>query len=431
MVQCRSNIKNSRLCDSVIQFTVIFILMFPGTARSESLKALQDMAVANRKVVEKYRLDVRKGENDETIARSAFLPSVDATYTANRLDEDSTSEKQENSSVRGAITYNIFSGFKDEYNVTAAGLLKKAKEYELESIIQDIRYAVALRYLDIFGKKSSLKVAEDEYRLLQKRHEDSKNMYSVGLIKKNDLLKIKVQMDDADQRLKKAEAEFKKSVNRIERETDADVDSGELTFNEFDEIPGVKDFAFYESRMFEKRNEIKAIEAVLQSKEFGVKIADSAYYPSVDISGSYRKFGDNYAVGAGGDSDDEIRVQLNAKINLFDGYKKDSSVAKANLEVETAGRDLYELKKTLSTGLKNVLLDYEVSLKNLKVAESSISQADENLRITDISFKEGVETAADVLDAIYYLSRARYNFINAKNELFTDYYGLVRMTDDF
>lgn len=185
MVRCSNNIKIIRLWYFVIQFVVIFTLIrFPGTAQSESLKALQDKAVADRKVVEKYRLEIRKGETDETIAQSAFLPSVDATYTANRLNEATASETQENSAFRGAITYNIFSGFRDEYNVTASGLIKQAKEYELESIIQDIRYAVALRYLDIFGKKNSLKVAEDEYRLLQKRYEDSQNMHSVGLIKK-------------------------------------------------------------------------------------------------------------------------------------------------------------------------------------------------------------------------------------------------------
>ncbi len=57
-------------------------------------------------------------------------------------------------------------------------------------------------------------------------------------------------------------------------------------------------------------------------------------------------------------------------------------------------------------------------------------QAEENFRITDVSFKEGVETTTDVLDAIFYLSRAKYNFINARNKLFLDYYRLLRITDD-
>jgi outer membrane protein TolC len=122
---------------------------------------------------------------------------------------------------------------------------------------------------------------------------------------------------------------------------------------------------------------------------------------------------------------------VNLSLNLFDGFKKDYALEKAKLDTEMARHDLYELKQALSTELKNILLDYDVALKNLKVAKGSISQAEENLRITDVSFKEGVETAADVLDAISYLSRAKYNFINARNELFRDYYGLIRMTGDF
>lgn len=416
----------------VIPFcAIVMLLLLSGAAQSESLSELQEKAVANRKLVEKYRLDVEKGQLDETIARNAFLPSVDATYLANRLDEDDPSENSENSVLTGSITYNIFSGFKKKYDLQSAELVKKSKDYELENIIQDIKYSVAVRYLDIFGKKNNLNVAEDEYKLLKKRYQDTDNMYRVGLTKKNDLLKIQVELDNAEQNMKKAEAEFKKSVNSIELETNSAVDPAGLKFNEFDKRPEVKAFSLYQSEMTEKRSDIKAIEMVLQAKETAVESVRSAYYPSVDISGAYKKYGDNYTLGQGSESEDEIRLQLTAKMNLFNGYKTDDSVAKAKIDVKILENDLYELKQNLSTELKNTLLDYDVALKNMKVAESSISQAEENLRITDISFKEGVETAADVLDAIFYLSRAKYNFIKARNELFLDYYKLQRMIDGF
>jgi outer membrane protein TolC len=412
-------------------YFIVILLMLSGMAQSESLSELQEKAIANRRLVEKYRLDVEKGQLDETIARNAFLPSVDAAYTANRLDEDSMSENSENSALAGSITYNIFSGFKKTYDLQSAELVKKSKDYELESIIQDIKYSVAARYLDIFGKKNNLKVAEDEYKLLKKRYEDANNMYHVGLTKKNDLLKIQVELDNAEQNMKKAEAELTKSVNRIELETNSAVDPAELKFNEFDSRPEVKSSSLYESEMLEKRSDIKAVEMVLQAKHAAVESVRAAYYPSVDISGSYKKYGDNYIWGQGSESEDEIRVQLTAKMNLFNGYKTDDAVKKAHIDVKMVENDLYELKQNLGTELKNTLLDYDVALKNLKVAESSISQADENLRITDVSFKEGVETAAEVLDAIFYLSRAKYNFINARNELFLDYYKLQRMINGF
>ncbi len=406
-------------------------LLFSGSAWGVSLTELQEKAIESRKVVEKYRVNVRKGELDKKISESRFMPSADVSYIATGLDEDTLTENSENSVFTGAVTYNIFSGFRDKYNVEFADLIKQSKDYELEGVLQDIKYSVALRYLDIFGKQSSLKVAEDEYTLLKKRYEDAENRHSVGLIRKNELLKLNVQMDDAQQNMKKAEAEFIKSVNRLEFETDSEVDATTLNFNEFNIIPEIKAFPFYESRMFEKRSEIKALEIVALAREVSVKTAQSAYYPSVDVSGIYKRFEDGYVLGTGDENEDEIRLQLSVKMNLFDGFGKDNTVRKARWDMKSAEYDLYELRQNLRTDLKNILLDYDVALKNLKVAESSISQAEENLRITDISFKEGVETAADVLDAIFYLSRARYNFINARNGLFSDYYGLTRMTDDF
>lgn len=417
------------LCRIIIPFIAITIL-FSLPVRGESLLELQDKAAANRKMIEKYRLEVRKGELDKKIVQGRFLPSADLTLTGNQLDESSLMEDKENSVFRAAITYNIFSGFKDRYDLKAAELLENSKDYELESMIQDIRYGVAVRYLEIFGKKSSLTVAEDEYNLLKKRYEDAENRYSVGLIKKNDLLKLKVQLDDAQQNLKKSEAEVTKTINRLEFEIDSDISSSDLSFNEFEEIPEIEDIGFYESRLLERRSEIKLLETLVAVKEFGAESAKSAYYPRADVSGSFKRYEDSYFPGDN-EHDDELRLQVNISLNLFDGFKKGHSLEKAKIDTEIAKHDLYELKQELITELKNLLLDYEVALKNLKVAKGSISQAEENLRITDVSFKEGVETAADVLDAISYLSRAKYNFINARNELFRDYYGLIRMTGDF
>ncbi|MCP4109789.1 MAG: TolC family protein [Desulfobacteraceae bacterium] len=409
----------------------IFVISFFGTAQAESLAELQEKAVNNRKLVEKYRVSVQKGEEDVKISQSRFSPSFDINYTANSLDNDTTFENSENSYFTASLSYNIFSGFKHRYDLKSAELIKKSKDYELESMIQGIKYLVAVRYLDIYGKKNSLKVAEDEYNLLKKRHEDTESRHKVGLIRRNDLLKIKVELDDAEQGLKKARAELTKSTNLLEFETDSDIDAGSLNFNEFKNLPKVQDFSFYESLMLEKKNEIKALETVLHATRYSAKSAESAFYPSVDASAGYKRAGDNYLLGVDSDNDDEIRVQLSLNMNIFDGSRKYAAVRKAGMEVKSVEYDLYELRNDLATELENILLDYGVALKNLKVAESSISQAEENLRITDISFKEGVETAADVLDAIFYLSRAKYNFINARNEVFLYYYKLVRITDDF
>ena len=51
-------------------------------------------------------------------------------------------------------------------------------------------------------------------------------------------------------------------------------------------------------------------------------------------------------------------------------------------------------------------------------------------RLFEPAFQEGVETAADVLDAVLNLSRAKSNAIHARSALFAEYYHLMRLIEE-
>jgi len=117
-------------------------------------------------------------------------------------------------------------------------------------------------------------------------------------------------------------------------------------------------------------------------------------------------------------------------MNLFDGFAKYAGISKARLAAQEVRYQINELKLSLSTELHNTYLDFQVSVENLDVARVAISQAEENLRITDAGFAEGVETATDVLDAVLFLSRARQNLVNARSRVFLDWFRLLRMVEE-
>jgi len=412
---------------------LIIVLWFTNMTWAISLSELQDIGVTNRKIIEKHRLAIQKNLK---ISRSPFWPSLDVRYTGTALDEDTLFEKNYNHELVGSLSYNLFSGFRDRYGNLSYGSLKTAREFELQSIIQSIRFNIAIRYLDIFRAQNQLKVSQDEVALLQKRYRDSENRYSVGLIKKNDLLKLKVQLDDSVQKMKKAEAALQKSINYLEFEPELKISRDELHFDELSSLPEIKDEAYYLDAQENDRSEIKALESIRTSQAFGVKSLNSAYYPAVDMVASYRKYrenyqkiGEDYIFGLEENWEDETRLQLNVTLNLFNGLKNNAQIRKAKLEANITSSDLHELKKNLATEVKNTLMDFQVASKNLEVAESSVSQAEENLRVTDAAFKEGVETATDVLDAVLNLSRAKNNAILARSELFSYYYKLMWLTE--
>lgn len=410
----------------------LLLMVFSTEAISKSLAEFQQQAVANRELVAAARTRLEQSSLDVKIGKSPFLPSLDLGYKANRLDESSTFENESNSELRGTLSLNLFSGFKDRYQLASARQIQLAREYELQTVIEDLKLAVAVRYMAIYTNRQTLVVAEDQLSLLKKRYEDAVYRNSVGLIKRNDVLKFKVEMDDAFLVREKARAEVAKSINLLQYEIDAKVAAVSLDFAEFEEIPRLQAPAHYHDLMARHRSEIKALEMVLAARQETAKAQWAPYYPSLNLSAGYRHYGDDYIWGMHTDEgEEEARLQARVDLNLFDGFRKGHTVKRYELNVRRARLDLAELKQLLTTTLDNSLLDYEVSLKNLSVARTGITQAEESLRVVELSFEEGVETATEVLDAIYLLSRARTNYIAAKSTVFLNYYKILRTIEAF
>lgn len=55
----------------------------------------------------------------------------------------------------------------------------------------------------------------------------------------------------------------------------------------------------------------------------------------------------------------------------------------------------------------------ENAREKIQVTKDAVSQAEENLRINKIRYKEGIGTATDVLDAITLLTTAETNYYRA------------------
>ena len=409
---------------------IAFFLLCTGAAHAATLTELQQQALQNRNLIKKYEATVDISKMDESLARSSLFPSLDVSYSANALDEDNAVENSENSVAVGSITWNLFSGFRDRYNIKSAELTKKAEELKLHGIKQDIQLNVALRYLTTYTRQASLQVARDSYATLHKIHADAENRYNVGLIKKNELLRFKIDLDNAVITQKKAQAELDKSVRMLQREIDGNVDPAQLSFGEFEQLPGLAEQNGLEAKMLENRSELLALQELTQAANAQAKAAYGSLLPRLDLSSSYRKYNNDFDI-ADDTGDEEIRTQLTLSMNIFDGMGKYRRISKARRLEDSLRYDLAEMESELKAQLQNILLDFAVSSENIGVAQSSIEQAEENVRITRLSYQEGLEKESDLLDAITNLSRAKYNFVSAKSEAFANYFKITRAIEWF
>ena len=415
---------------------VVALVFLSQTGYALDLSQMQRMALDNRKVIQRYTVNLEKSEKDRVKARGGYLPSVDVSYTMNSLKKPNPLAGQlgrENSVVYGAVSLNLFAGFRDKYNIESADLLQQVEARRLQGIRQDIQLNVALRYLDVYQRQANLQVAEDAYTTLKKLYVDGENRQEVGLIDSNDLLKIKVDLDNADITVKRAEADLEKGVQLLGNEVDAPITLDQLQFAEFKKVPVFGDPGRSEARMLAERSELKALKGLAEAGLAQVEVAKSEYYPRVDLVGSYNKYDDKYLNGAGnvGSGGENLQAQVVVSMNLFNGRITESNVGKATLEARGLQYDLQEMENTMKTTLKNLYIDYKVSLDNISVAQENIEHAKENLRITQLKYKEGLQRESDLLEAVTNLSRARYNYVTVISSAFLDHFQITRMVEGF
>lgn len=411
---------------------VVLISSGPGFA-AETLGSLQKSACENRDLVKRYQADLDILVEQETRVRGEFLPSLDLGYTLNKLNHDTAiGENRENDTFSGAVSLNLFAGFKDYYNLKAVQSLTRAGEFKLDLIQQDIRLNVAIDFLGIYRSMENLKVAEAAVKLYDDRLRQVDLKVKVGVLKKTDYLKIKVEMDNAVQTRRRVEAAVAAGLNRLAFEVGRSIDGAELDFSIFNELPEREFGGGYQTRLLANRSDLNALRMAFNAAEMTVSASRASLYPQADLSLGYSSHTrDEFFPESFENSDDEVRCQAVISMNLFDGMKKYAVTRQARLEQQKIWFDIRELEEALKTELKNVLLDMDVAFDNLAVARTGTVEAKENIRITDLAFGQGIGTSTDVLDAIFGISRARFNLVTAYTEVFDAHFRLRRLLEDF
>ena len=397
-----------------------------AVAHGATLYDLMESSVENRSIVKSYEARLQGSRYDIGHARGRFLPSLDAGYEFNQLGEnDLTLEEKDNNTLYVTASLNLFSGFKDVYSLASSKRTNEMRVFELKGIQQDIRLDVGQCFLNVYSAMARLSVTEDALSLYQKEYETVSLKYTLGILKKNDQLKIKVVMDDALQNVLRARATLDQAMNDLRLKTVTGVSVNELEFACFDTLPVISDMSYYQPLLLKNRSEIRAMTALYDISKFQAKSARSSFYPKLDLVSGY-KFYDDCPNGSG----DETRIQLNLSVNLFDGFQKNETLKKAEVDTKRISFDLKDLKLRLENDLENLLLDVDVALKKLDVAQNSQAEAQEHFRVTQLAFKKGILTSTDILDAIYYLSNARFNLLDSRVQVFKSHFHIERMIED-
>jgi outer membrane protein TolC len=406
---------------------------FASLSCAEVLTLPQGLRLAreNNRLIKINQEQERISEGDTLIAKSALLPSLNAsahmTFYAHQPFAVfgpvtvPTSEKNFPSyslSIQ-QLLYD-FGGTISRYRSSKAIL--ETRKLDTVRIRNFVSLDFALVYFDLLEAEKLVRVAESEVRTLEAHLRDAKNLYENGVITRNDLLQAEVRLSDARQKflntanLRAVNASRLNTV--LSRALNTDVQVMDL------ELASAADAGPDRQKAFEvavrERPEVRILDETMKALDLEEKSRKAEYYPRFFAGASYDYVDNRYLLHEANAS-----LVLGMSLNLFSGGSTKAELLRA----EYRRRQLLEQKARIEDEVRleveKNLLDLSNARERMKVAKDAAGQAEENLRINRVRYEEGVGTATEVLDAVTLLTtaetnryRALYDFRRAEASVF-------------
>ena len=253
-----------------------------------------------------------------------------------------------------------------------------------------------------------------------------RTLFEVGSVSRNDVLQAQVQT--AQSQLDSIAATQSLLIQRDQLATLIGVEEAKL--GEVDTVltftPREYDEAGLLREASEKRPDLKAAHAKLQSAQAGVTAARLGWLPYVTLSGSasFNPFSTSKTfvadtlgvlqpLNSRSESDRQYSGRMALNWDFYDGGVTSARNAVARSQLDVA-RDAYEvLQRNLAGEVHEAALTYQQALGSEAVAEAAVASATESMKLTQQKYNVGSATILDLITAQVALERAQSQLVNA------------------
>ncbi|TLD80615.1 TolC family protein [Helicobacter sp. MIT 11-5569] len=387
---------------------VLFFLCLSGIINALSLQEALDLTLSHNPNIKEQEYLLQESRANYKMYQSPFYPSLNVMYGTQKSNRIQRADKKTSGNLGGNVQYNLFNGFSDVYNLKSSKALLESQNYQLEATKEDVILLVKSAYINVLRQAQNVEIAEQSRVLLEEQRRQNLEFYHVGLIQKNDLLKIEVELNNTLQNLLAYKSALNYALRDLERYTRT-----KISLQDIEELKLKNrnlNFETLKQDMLQRRAELLFMDKIIESKAHLVQSAKGNFLPEIDIIGSYTRYGDDYALrGREGIYKDETNVQLALNFNIFDGFSDSFNVESAQMNRLAFESQRVALVEELELQLFNALENYNLALNALEIAKLALAQAEENYRISKNRYTQRMESTGDFLDAELALTQARSN----------------------
>ncbi len=366
----------------------------------------------------------------EKRALSRLFPTLNFGYTYTRLDKKPYARftgipsplpskfptgKRRDVKWKLEATWPIFTGFYLESLYRMEKLGVSIKKFQKEFMKISLAHAVREAYYGVLVAQRNLETAKESVRQLRTHLRDAKSFYKNGLVPYNHVLKAKVALAEAMEKMERAKEVLNTAwvnlnllikedpFSRYKLKTTLSQDLGKspLSLKELYELA------------LSKRPDVKALELAAKKAKLGIKAAKSRYYPWVTVFGGYQQRGENLLASKNTYTNREnAYVGFRIEMPIFDPTRK-YEVGEAKRLYFSMREELDSLKDQVRLEVQGAYAMVKVARKNIDTARDAVDHAKEDLRITRLQYSQQLASSSDVIDSEKAYIEARNNYYNS------------------
>jgi len=286
---------------------------------------------------------------------------------------------------------------------------ERIAELQLERADQTVQFDVAAAYLNILLARASLRVQEEAIRQAEATLKDARARFEGGVADPDDVLRAEVQLSesrDAFVSAQEAELVAVAQLNNVMGRHAA------LPLRVLDLQPPPPEARPSLEESLEiaaaQRPEIGfAREAVVAAQE-GLVAAKAALLPRIFVRASTGRVDGAHVLtgwqaGAG----------LHLELPLYTGGLLRGELRTAEAEVAAAVADAQAILDGISLGVTRAFRSEVAAGQRIELSRTAVVEAQENLRLVRVKYRNGDATPTDIVDAETALTRSQQRFHSA------------------
>lgn len=275
---------------------------------------------------------------------------------------------------------------------------------ESEVVVETAQaYAAAVRAGEL------RQVAEAYHSLLTELMRSVEQAREQGMAPQNDLLTVRVKLNESELALRRAENGIRLATMNVCHYIGRPLTDSirlESRLPEIDYLPGASDISERpEHRMLEQKSELE---------RYRLKMAQSERLPQIGLFGQYGYLNGVDLNGKKLLNDRTFMVGVQVSVPIFHFNQRTDKVRAAKARYAQTVAEQEDTDELLSLELIQAKNNLDEALLELRLAEATVTAADENLRAGEARYKVGMEPLSDLLEAQAMWRQARQTQVEAR-----------------